>query len=419
MVEGWCWDGWQREFLSYDGNAALRCGRQCGKSEVVSSKAVDFALKHPGTVTMIIAASQRQSGLLFEKVRAKIDLMEQPELYAEPPTLTRIILSNGSRIYSFPTGRTGHYIRGYTVDFLIADEAALIPEAVWLALTPMIAVSKKTRGFGWIILLSTTFGKGGFFYDACMSKDFRQWHVSSEDCPRLGADYLRRERQRMSKEQYAQEYLAEFIDEYRQFFPTELLKRQMTFIDWSLEERVPGSRFYLGVDVARYGGDENAFVVAELVGKRLKVVKCLTTERVSVTDTIGQVIELDRAYGFARVFVDDTGIGGGVTDLLQERLGKRRGVGINNASKRLEMQGDERKKGILKEDLYSHALMLLESGHLELISDLDLLRSMKSITFEYTEHGKVRIGGKDSHLTEALVRACWGLKERGLDIYIF
>ena len=72
----WKWDKWQAEVLGHSGNLTLRTGRQVGKSEVISAKAVKFALENPGTSTMIIAASQRQSSLLFEKVRGTIDLME-------------------------------------------------------------------------------------------------------------------------------------------------------------------------------------------------------------------------------------------------------------------------------------------------------------------------------------------------------
>ena len=74
---------------------------------------------------------------------------------------------------------------------------------------------------------------------------------------------------------------------------------------------------------------------------------------------------------------------------------------------------------IFKEELYSHTLMLMETGKLSIISDLDLLRSMKSITFEYSADKKVRIFGEYSHLTEALVRACWCLKDKGLDLYCY
>lgn len=420
----WQWDKWQQEVLEHDGNITLRTGRQVGKSEVVSEKAVRFALNNPGTTTLIIAASQRQSSLLFEKVRAIIDEKEQNEpLYSEKPTLTRIKLNNGSRIYSLPTGRTGHFIRGFTIDLLIADEAAYIPETVWLAVTPMLAVSQKLRGFGWTILLSTPYGKGGYFYDSFTDDSFRSFHVSSEDCARIPKDFLKKEKQRMTKAQYRQEYLGEFCDEWNQFFSTDLIKKCMTFIDWNKEKDYNiNARYYLGVDIARYGGDENAFVICEMQKDKLKIVKCQTTSRVSTVDTIERIKSFDSIWKFNKIFIDDAGVGGAVTDILISALG-RKVMGLNNASKRFQIQGEEKKKGILKEDLYSNALMLMETGKLEIISNLSLLRSLKSITYEYTatpgSNSKVKIYGDYAHLAEAMIRACWCLKEKGLDIYIF
>ena len=425
-MNSWKWDVWQEEVLGYSGNVTLRCGRQVGKSVVIAEKAVRFARGHGGTVTMVLAASQRQSSLLFEKVKGLLDLLELGgvKCYAEVPTLTRIVLLNGSRIYSLPAGKTGYFIRGFSIDLLIVDEAAYVLETVWNSILPMIAVSREVRGFGWIILLSTPFGKGGFYFNSFSDPDFRSWHVSSEDCSRISKSFLLKEKRRMSKAEYRQEYLGEFTDDWNQFFKTELIKRQMTFIEWGLGERVEGSRFYLGVDVARYGGDENAFVVVELwgwgVGLRLKVVKCFTTTRISTVDTIGRIVELDRLYDFGRVFIDDAGVGGAVTDVLEEKLG-RKVVGLNNASKRVEIQGEEKKKGILKEDLYSNALVLLENEKLELIADMGLLRSLKSITFQYgtEKQGRLQIYGDYSHLTEAMVRACWCTREKALDVYLY
>lgn len=418
------WDSWQREVLEFEGNITLRTGRQVGKSVVVAEKSCRFAFDHADTVTLVIAASQRQSSLLFEKIKWCCE--DRGDVFEEVPTLTKIILKNGSRIYSLPAGKTGHFIRGFTIDLLICDEAAFVPEIVWNAVIPMIAVSRKVRGYGWIILLSTPFGKGGYYYDSFTDKDFKQWHVSSEDCSRIPRELLVKEKKRLSKEIYLQEWCGEFTEDWHQFFKTELIKRSMTFITWSLDrDRVSGSGFYLGVDVARYGGDENAFVIVEMFREKnldvIKCVKCLTTERVSVVDTIGRIEALDKLWGFKRIFIDDGGLGGAVTDILEVKLGKRRVVGLNNASKRLEVQGEEKKRGILKEDLYSNVLVLLENHRLELISDLNLLRSLKSITFEYNvdNQNKIRIFGTYTHLTEALVRACWCVKEKGLDVYCY
>ena len=420
----WKWDKWQEDVLGHVGNVVIRSGRQVGKSVVIAEKACRFALEHAGTTTLIIAASQRQSGLLFDKVRLTLECREGEGLFAEIPTLTRIVLKNGSRIYSLPAGKTGVFIRGFTVDLLIADEAAFIPEIVWNSVVPMIAVSRKMRGFGWIFMLSTPFGKGGYFFNAFTDPDFKSWHVSSLDCPRIGRALLDKERKRLSKAAFAQEWEGEFVEEWNQFFKSDLLKRSMTFIEWGLRDRWPVSGFYLGVDVARYGGDENAFVIVELAGvgagQRLRAVRCFVTEMVSTVDTIGRVIALDAEFGFKKVFVDDGGVGGAVTDVLESKLG-RRVVGLNNASKRVEVQGEEKKRGILKEDLYSNTLVLLENGKLELISDLALLRSLKSITFSYSTdvQNRVKIFGDYSHLAEALVRACWCVRERGLEVYVY
>lgn len=424
--EDWIWDKWQQKVLDHEGNITLRTGRQVGKSEVVSAKAIQFALKHPNTTTMIIAAAQRQSSMLFEKVRGRLDFMERKEkikYYSEKPTMTKIKLVNGSTILSLPVGRTGYFIRGYTLDLLIADEAAYIPETCWLAITPMIAVSRKMRGFGRIILLSTPFGKGGYFYDSFNNKAFKSFHVSSEKCSRMDKKHLRSEKKRMSSREYRQEYLGEFTDDMSQFFKNELIKDSCSILEWEYDKDYKKhNRYYLGVDFAGYGGDENAFVVCEMEGEQLRIVKCWTTERVSATDTIGRIIEYNSKYNFNKIFVDDGGLGSPITDILQDRLG-RKVVGLNNASKRIEVQGEEKNRGILKEDLYSNALTLMEQGKLQIIRDLDIIRSLKSITFSYGDNisslKKLHIYGNYAHLTEALVRSCWCTKERGLRLFCY
>lgn len=441
-------DKWQRDILEHQGNLAIRTGRQCGKSEVVSEKAKRFALKNDGTVTLVVAASQRQSSLLFEKIKGKIELEHRPlvdkaikawkkknpgktlkpeirrklewskGIISELPTQTRIRLRNGSIIYCLPTGKTGTFIRGFTIDLLIADEAAFIPETVWLAIMPMIAVSRKTRGWGWLILLSTPFGKGGFFYNSCYDKDFKQIHISSESCKRIPKSFLRKEKKRLSKQEYAQEYLAEFVDEFSQLFSTSLIKQRMTFYNWERNKHLDKSKgYYLGVDFARFGGDENAFVIAELENKskKIRIVKVITTERKSITESVGRILDLNSKYNFKRIFVDDAGVGGGATDMLIDKL-KRKIVPLNNSKKSIEKKA--RKGKILKEDLYSNSIVLMEDSKIDIINDLDLMRSLKSVTYEYTKDGNLRIYGNYTHIAEAYVRACWCIKDKGLKLFL-
>lgn len=464
-------DKWQQQVLEHEGNCALRCGRQVGKSTVIARKAARFSMKYENTVVLNIAASQRQSNLIFAKIHAHLlrfneFVLDKAGRYKEDmeksarqnqllrkeyerrwsifdgtPTKTQLNIKKFSNwgkmptdkdwelfrrdeeyvIYSLPAGKTGAYIRGLKIDLLIADEAAYIPEEVWVAVKPMIAVSKKMKGLGWIVLLSTPFGKGGYFYESCYDTDFRQWHISSELCPRIPKDFLRKEKDRLSKAEYAQEYMAEFIDEFNQFFPTTLIKQSMTFVHWDRNKDLnPNAQYYLGIDPARYGKDEAAFVVSELHNKKWRIVYCdekKTPAGKAITSLRDYTIALTEHFNFKRIFVDDTGVGGGLTDMLQEVLGKSRVIGINNASKRVFWEGNESRKGILKEDLYSNALAMMERKEIEIINNLKLLKSLKGVQFEYTKDRNLRIHGRYTHLAEAFVRACWAKQSKGLKLF--
>ncbi len=456
------WDQWQREVIDYKGSITLRAGRQVGKSTTVGKRRAKQLLKHKNSISLIIAPAQRQSSQLFIKVMGWLEVENQkailaaggwksdPKLtakrnmeasrqfeydhgiYNEMPTKTTIILKDnfkkprginnqGSICYSLPAGKTGTYLRTYALDFLDIDEAAYVPESVYTALKPMLAVSEKKRGLGWETFLSTPFGKGGFFYDSHHSEDYKKFHISSEDCPRISKEFLLKEKQRLSRAEYMQEWCGEFTDEWNQFFKTSLIKGCMDILDWEFKEDYQSSnRYYLGVDFAGYGGDENAFVICEMVGNQLRVVKCITTNKELIknptTDSIGRIQALDNEFKFRKIFVDDGGLGSPISDILQEKMG-RKVMRLNNASKRIEVQGEEKKAGILKEDLYSNALTLMEYSRLHLINDMSLLKSLKTITTEYSSSRKLRIFGKYSHLTEAMVRACWCIKEKGLNLY--
>lgn len=465
------WDSWQQELIDHEGSVTARCGRQTGKSTAVGRRVANHMLKYVGSVTMMIAPAQRQSSELFEKTRSWLEVENQKALeaaggfkpdpkvssrrnlelqrqfeydhgiYNELPTKTTIVLkkdfkkkqgleNRGSVCYSLPAGKTATYLRCYALDFLVIDEAAFVPELVYNTLKPMLAISEKTKGLGWETLLSTPYGKGGFFYDSHHSNDYKAFHVSAEKCNRYDPIRLKKEKDRLNSVEYAQEYLAEFIDSLNQFFPTKLIKKCMNLISWSkAEDYKVYAAYYAGMDFAGYGFDDNTLVVSELHKKRVSIVKCFEFEKVErddeydtlTSDTINRTALIDNEFKFRRIFTDDGGLGSPITDMLKEKLGRRKIVELGNARKRIEVQGEEKKFGIFKEDLYSNALMLMETGMINIINDMRLLKSLKSVMKEYRidSAGKkhIKIYGKDTHLAEAFVRACWCIKEKGLNLY--
>jgi hypothetical protein len=407
-------DPWQKEILKKEGNITVRSGRQVGKSTIIAIKAGEYAVKNPNKTIMIIASVERQALLLFEKVLAYIHTKYRGAIKKEKnnPTKKQLKLNNGSKILSLPTGETGYGIRGFTVNLLIADEAAYIPEEVWLAVTPMLAVTK-----GRVWLLSTPRGREGYFYRSFSDKRFSSFHVSSEDCPRKDDAFLLGEKERLTKAQYAQEYLGEFVDELHRFFPDTLINRCCT-LKRPKEVVMKWMQYFLGVDVARMGADESTFEIIQ-IGKdgMLRQVENITTRKTLTTATTNTILELNKKYRFNKIYIDDGGMGVAVFDnLLEKEDTRRKVIPLNNAQRGLDY-GKTRKKKLLKEDLYNNMLRLMEQKKVQLLDDNDLRLSLRSIQYEYTDKG-MRIFGNYSHITEGLIRALWCVKDKGLNIFI-
>ena len=442
-------DKWQQEIIDHEGNVTLRSGRQVGKSTTIAERGKKLMLKYPNTKSLIIAPAQRQSSELFIKImdglmieherliqvaggykddlevssRRNMELrraFEQKQgIFAENPTKSMVKLKNGSICYSLPAGKTGVFLRSFTIDFLYIDEAAYVPDPVYNSLKPMLAVPRK-KGLGWECFLSTPFGKGGFFYDSFSDDDYKQFHISSEDCERTPKTFLLKEKKRVSTIEYAQEYLGDFIDEYMQYFPTALIKDCMKkFIRWKFKEHYKkGAKYFLGVDYAGPGEDDCAFVDAEeQKDGNLKIVAVETDPEPNTSITNRKIVVRDEDFNYRKILVDSGGFGCGPTDELIKLLG-RKVIGINNSKKTVDHEKEKTNK-ILKEDLYSNAKAMMEQGTVEIISNLSLLRSLKSMRFEYTDSKRLRIYGKDSHLAEAFVRACWAVKTKSLNLYVY
>ncbi|MAH51798.1 hypothetical protein CMI37_38635 [Candidatus Pacearchaeota archaeon] len=403
-------DKWQKEVIeAKNSHIAIRAGRQVGKSTVISLKAALYSLENPKKNVLIIASVDRQAQLLFEKIVEMVLLLDKSQVGKgrDKPTRHYMKLKNGTKIYCLPTGRSGYGIRGYTIDLLIADEAAFIPEDVWVAVGPMLATTK-----GSLILLSTPYGKAGYFYDCFKDDRFRTWAVSSEECPRIDKVFLEKEKSRMTRIQYAQEYKGEFLEELTQMFPTELIERCMTINEGMFS---PKYRYYLGVDIARFGGDETAFVVVNMMSKEdVRIEYVEASEKTGTNDTIERVIDLNNKYNFRKIFIDDGGLGAPIYDILKDRL-KSKVIGINNASKSIDQ---DRKRRILKHDLYGNLLRLMEQDQIKMLKHVDLMRSLKSIQFEYTENENLRIFGRYSHIAEAAIRGAWCVRSAGLRLFV-
>ena len=431
-------DPWQKEFIKTKGDKILCCGRQVGKSVICGKDAGDYAVNHGNKVILMIAPTERQAYALFEKTLFYLteNFANKIKHGKDRPTKSKINLTNGTRIWCLPTGISGIGIRFLTVHRLYADEAAYIPEEVWTAVTPMLL----TTG-GDMILLSTPKGRESTFADTFLNKDeaydsFTRFSQTSEEVVKnrllcttwtefqrdKALQHLARERAKMSALQYAQEYEGALLDELRQFFPTELIKACMTLKRDSL---IPeGAKKYLGVDVARMGEDETVLAGLALTttaqhGTLLQF-QLDIFNKFRLTQTVREILKANDTNNYRKIYIDDGGLGGGVFDpLLENPSTKRKVVPINNAARALDCDREAgRKKKLLKEDLYNNLLVLMEQGRIKFLNRDELFHSLKSVQAEYTDGGQLKIFGNYTHITEALIRAAWCIKDKSLNIFL-
>jgi hypothetical protein len=205
-------DGWQADLLrSRRPQMILNCSRQAGKSTVSAMLALYEALHQPASPVLLLAPALRQSSELFLKVQecARVLGVKAVEESAE-----RIVFENGARIVCLP-GRE-QTIRGFSgVSLLVVDEASRVPDALYYSVRPMLAVSG-----GRIVLLSTPFGRRGFFHKE-WNDGGDSWHrvsVTAAECPRIPAAWLEAERATIGEWWFKQEYGCEFVDTADQVF---------------------------------------------------------------------------------------------------------------------------------------------------------------------------------------------------------
>jgi len=200
-------DPWQREVLDSGAKKILlNCSRQSGKSSVSSILALHTAIFQPGSLTLMVSPSLRQSSELFRKFLGYLAEMDITPARNEDTKLS-LKLDNGSRVVSLP-GSEGT-IRGYSaVSLLIIDESARVIDDLYLAVKPMLAVSR-----GRLLALSTPFGKRGWFFDEWSDGEgWQKYTIPATDCPRISPEFLEAEKRSMPRAWFESEYLCQFTE---------------------------------------------------------------------------------------------------------------------------------------------------------------------------------------------------------------
>jgi len=211
-------DHWQREVLGDPKHDwLLLCSRQSGKTTVTAAKAV-WEMLCCQSFVLVLAPSDKQVLEFVKRVRKCLARAPYSEVVKE--TASELVLANGARLLALPNNEAT--VRTYSeVDLLIIDEASRVPDTLYAAVTPMLAVSKGRK-----ILLSTPFGQRGFFFNSwTKGTTWRRQRVTWKDCPRITPEFIATERSEHGEFWIRQEYECEFVNTQSSVFDVQLFQQ--------------------------------------------------------------------------------------------------------------------------------------------------------------------------------------------------
>ncbi len=187
-------------------------------------------------------------------------------------------------------------------------------------------------------------------------------------------------------------------------------------LDFSADALI--KRISLGVDVARYGSDET--VIALNIGG--KITLQTTFRGQSLMTTVGKIVQIYREVickyssykGKIYINIDDTGLGGGVTDRLmeikqEEKLSRMVIVPVNAAGKvpdNVVWDGTVKASDIyenLTAYLWGTVKEMMQAEALMLQNDNELVAQLSCRKYRLTSRGKIILESKDE------------MKKRGID----
>lgn len=317
-------------------NTTIVAGRRFGKSRLMASEALYFALTNKKSIQFIISHSQDQAKIIFNDLR---ELALDSSLVSPLVEVTKdfpfpeIRFKSGSVIYARSTGNNeGKFLRGHKAHRIILDEAAFIKESIITnVISPMLADYD-----GDMIQISTPMGQN-HFYESFMrgvrgEPNYASFQFSSFENPHISHEFIKRKQKEITDIEFRTEWLGEFVDDQVCVFKWESINDAKRDFEESFESE-PGRNYFIGVDIAKMH-DYTTIVVID--GTDQKCCKVVYTERFTgkpYSFVIERILSCAFRFQPLKILLDETGVGAGITEQITAQLPQAEGFIFSMQSK--------------------------------------------------------------------------------------
>ncbi|MBS4933432.1 MAG: DEAD/DEAH box helicase family protein [Clostridiales bacterium] len=413
-------DDWQKDALmdlAKNPKVSIKSGQGVGKTGIEAVAFLWFLVCFPYPRVVATAPTRQQlNDVLWSEVA---------KWMAKSPLLSSILKWTKTYVYMvgqekrwFAVARTAtkaENMQGFHEDnmLFIVDEASGVADPIMEAILGTLSGANNK-----LLMCGNPTRKSGTFFDAFNADRaiYKCHTVSSLDSPRTNKENIASLIQKYGYDSNVVRVRVRglFPKEDADVFISSTLVEQCSSKIYELQERSPF--ILLGVDVARFGNDET--IITRNAHGKIKIAKKYRGQ--DLMATVGWIVneykkilkEFPEYKKKVYVNIDDTGLGGGVTDRLKEvkkeqKLSRLVIVPINMAEK-IETDTKEGKEAAEYYDnvtthMWAVVRELLEKKQIEIEDDSELFAQFSSRKYRMASNGKLRLESKED------------MKKRGLD----
>lgn len=384
-------DEWQAKVMTDvargERRISVRAGHGVGKSTFVAWLAIwHMVAKYPQKCVMTAPTAGQLFDALFAEIKLWINRLPAPIRALFEMTSEKVTLKAAPEA-SFISARTSSADRpealaGIHSDnvLILVDEASAVPEAVYES-----AAGSMSGHAACTILIGNPTRNSGLFFKThhALSSEWRTYHVSCLDSPRVARDFVKQIADTYGPDSnaYRVRVLGEFaLREDDTLIPAELIDSAMSR-DIVLDEKEP---LVYGIDVARFGDDRS--ILCRRRGN--VVIDFKRWQGLDLMQLTGAIVNEAKIDEPAEMCIDSIGLGSGVADRLRELGYVVRDVNVSEAS---AMNPQAAK---LRDELWLAVKEWLNQRVGKLPREDDLRQELVAPTYTFTSNGKIKVEGK-------------------------
>lgn len=374
----------------------LAAGRRWGKTKVAAHEIIRRARK-PNQMIWWIANTYKNVSRGYREVVAQLP----PSWLAKPApaytSTTKILqLKNGTMI-EFYSGGSPDSLAGEGVDFVVVDEAALIPDNVWQQLIRPTLMDTGGEAF----IISTPRGHNWFWQMWKLGQEHRpgyeSWRFAQTANPFVPQEETDSAKEELPTIIFRQEIMAEFLAAGASIFGLGL-ERDDAIIDEIVE---PRGNIFVGIDLAKKQDFTVITADREEDGMPCYFERFQDLDWPTQQNRIAYAIqELEDTPGVEGVtaMIDSTGIGDVVYDNLTA-------AGVDVTPVQFTNQSKEQMARLLAADLEHRRAHILS----------DMREEFESYEFTLTSSGRYQFEAASGHddMVAAKMLAHWGRVHEG------